>query len=286
MPANLSLVIATRSDPPLPLARLRAGGHLLEIRADDLRFAEGEASRMLNDALGLGLAAEGIKLLCQRTEGWAAGLYLAALSLEGRSDADSYIRAFAVRTGISSTTSVPRCLTASRPGDSPLFVADGCPGAAECAAVRRCPGHLGIGGHTGGDRARQPVSDAAGFVAPLVPVPPFVRRSAAQRATARRARPDSEAGPTGGSVVPGRGPHRRSGAPPDRRRSGRRRAGHQPLGRGVQPGLAVHRFGLAGSVAGADRGQPSPALPGPGLDRPRQAAAARRGAGSRLPKPG
>lgn len=95
MPANLSLVIATRSDPPLPLARLRAGGHLLEIRADDLRFAEGEASRMLNDALGLGLAAEGIKLLCQRTEGWAAGLYLAALSLEGRSDADSYIRAFA-----------------------------------------------------------------------------------------------------------------------------------------------------------------------------------------------
>ena len=95
MPTNLSLVIATRSDPPLPLARLRAGGHLLEIRADDLRFAEDEASRMLNDALGLGLAAEGIKLLCQRTEGWAAGLYLAALSLEGRSDAGSFIRAFA-----------------------------------------------------------------------------------------------------------------------------------------------------------------------------------------------
>ncbi len=95
VPTNLSLVIATRSDPPLPLARLRAGGHLLEIRADDLRFAEGEASRMLNDALGLGLAAEGIKLLCQRTEGWAAGLYLAALSLEGRSDAGSFIRAFA-----------------------------------------------------------------------------------------------------------------------------------------------------------------------------------------------
>jgi LuxR family transcriptional regulator, maltose regulon positive regulatory protein len=95
MPANIRLVIATRSDPPLPLARLRASGHLLEIRADDLRFAEGEVAAMLNDALGLGLAAEDIELLCQRTEGWAAGLYLAALSLEGRSDASSFIRAFA-----------------------------------------------------------------------------------------------------------------------------------------------------------------------------------------------
>ena len=85
MPANLRLVMATRSDPPLPLARYRAGGHLLEVRADDLRFAEGEASRMLNDVLGLGLSKEDIELLCQRTEGWAAGLYLAALSLEGRS---------------------------------------------------------------------------------------------------------------------------------------------------------------------------------------------------------
>ena len=95
MPPNLRFVIATRSDPSLPLARLRAAGHLLEIRADDLRFAEGEASRMLNDISGLGLAAQDIELLCQRTEGWAAGLYLAALSLEGRSDAASFIRAFA-----------------------------------------------------------------------------------------------------------------------------------------------------------------------------------------------
>ena len=95
MPANLRLVIATRSDPPLPLARLRAAGHLLEIRADDLRFVEDEAGRMLNNVLGLGLAAEDIELLCQRTEGWAAGLYLAALSLQGRSDAGSFIRAFA-----------------------------------------------------------------------------------------------------------------------------------------------------------------------------------------------
>lgn len=95
MPPSFRLVIATRSDPPLPLARLRAAGQLLEIRADDLRFAEGEASQMLNNVLELGLTAQDIELLCQRTEGWAAGLYLAALSLEGRRDTGSFINAFA-----------------------------------------------------------------------------------------------------------------------------------------------------------------------------------------------
>ena len=95
MPGSLRLVLATRSDPPLPLARLRARGQLLELRAGDLRFVAGEAGRLLNDALGLGLADEDVGLLWQRTEGWAAGLYLAALSLEGRPDAASFIKAFA-----------------------------------------------------------------------------------------------------------------------------------------------------------------------------------------------
>ena len=95
MPGSLHLVLATRSDPSLPLARLRVGGQLLELRADDLRFVTGEAGHLLNDVLGLGLAKEDVELLWQRTEGWAAGLYLAALSLEGRSDAASFIRAFA-----------------------------------------------------------------------------------------------------------------------------------------------------------------------------------------------
>ena len=94
-PASLRLVLATRSDPPLPLARLRAAGDLLELRADDLRFAVTECDLMLNDGLGLGLTAPEVAMLCRRTEGWAAGLYLAALSLESRLDAGAFVRAFA-----------------------------------------------------------------------------------------------------------------------------------------------------------------------------------------------
>lgn len=95
MPANLHLVLATRSDPVLPLARLRASGELAEVRTEDLRFGTGEAHDLLNNVLGLGLASADIQLLHQRTEGWAAGLYLAALSLAGRPDTAAFIRTFA-----------------------------------------------------------------------------------------------------------------------------------------------------------------------------------------------
>ncbi|OBH60721.1 LuxR C-terminal-related transcriptional regulator [Mycobacterium sp. E2479] len=95
LPANLHLVLATRSDPILPLARLRARGDLAEVRTDDLRFKASEAQHLLNDVFGLGLADADIQLLHQRTEGWAAGLYLAALSLAGRADATAFIKTFA-----------------------------------------------------------------------------------------------------------------------------------------------------------------------------------------------
>src|SRR6201997_2072093 len=95
LPANLHLVLATRSDPLLPLARLRASGNLAELRTNDLRFAASEAGHLLNDVLGLDLDHADIQLLHQRTEGWAAGLYLAALSLAGRADAAAFIRTFA-----------------------------------------------------------------------------------------------------------------------------------------------------------------------------------------------
>jgi LuxR family transcriptional regulator, maltose regulon positive regulatory protein len=95
MPANLRLVLATRSDPMLPLARLRAGGDLVEMRSADLRFEATEAHHLLNDVLGLDLADEDVRLLHRRTEGWAAGLYLAALSLAGRRDAAAFITTFA-----------------------------------------------------------------------------------------------------------------------------------------------------------------------------------------------
>ena len=82
----MHLVIATREDPPLPLARLRARGQLTELRAADLRFTPAEAAEFLNRAMGLNLSAEDIAALETRTEGWIAGLQLAALSMQGHSE--------------------------------------------------------------------------------------------------------------------------------------------------------------------------------------------------------
>lgn len=95
LPAHMHLVIATREDPPLPLARLRAGGHLTELRAADLRFTSSEAADFLNQVMKLDLAAEDIAVLERRTEGWIAGLQLAAISLQGRADAAGFIESFA-----------------------------------------------------------------------------------------------------------------------------------------------------------------------------------------------
>jgi LuxR family maltose regulon positive regulatory protein len=94
MPPALQLVIISRIDPPLPLARWRVRNQLAEVRADDLRFASAEATAFLNDAMGLMLSAAEVTALEARTEGWIAGLHLAALSLQGRGDAAEFIRAF------------------------------------------------------------------------------------------------------------------------------------------------------------------------------------------------
>lgn len=93
-PRNFQLILTTRADPPLPLARLRARGQLLELRADDLRFSTDEAAEFLNRAMGLTLTASQIDALEKRTEGWIAGLQLAALSLRGTNDAEHFIDAF------------------------------------------------------------------------------------------------------------------------------------------------------------------------------------------------
>ncbi len=88
------LVIASRIDPPLPLPRWRARGELTEIRAADLRFTAEEAVQFFAETMGLGLDAEAIATLETRTEGWAAGLQLAALSLQGQADVRSFIASF------------------------------------------------------------------------------------------------------------------------------------------------------------------------------------------------
>jgi LuxR family maltose regulon positive regulatory protein len=94
LPPQMHVVIATREDPRLPLARWRARGQLTELRAADLRFTPSEAAEFLNRVMGLDLSAEDVTALESRTEGWIAGLQLAALSLQGRSDAASFIQTF------------------------------------------------------------------------------------------------------------------------------------------------------------------------------------------------
>jgi LuxR family maltose regulon positive regulatory protein len=95
LPPRMHLIIATREDPQLPLARLRARGQLNELRAADLRFASSEAAEFLNQVMGLNLSAKDIAALETRTEGWIAGLQLAALSMQGREDVPGFVRAFA-----------------------------------------------------------------------------------------------------------------------------------------------------------------------------------------------
>ena len=95
LPPTAQLAISTRSDPPLPLSRLRARGQLTEIRGADLRFDVAEAGAFVNDVVGLDLEPDEIARLHERTEGWAAGLQLAGLSLRGREDHRQFIESFA-----------------------------------------------------------------------------------------------------------------------------------------------------------------------------------------------
>ena len=95
LPPQIHLVIASRADPALPLARLRGRGELVEIRAADLRFTPGEAAAYLNEVMGLVLTARDVAALEGRTEGWIAALQLAALSMQGREDTAAFIAGFA-----------------------------------------------------------------------------------------------------------------------------------------------------------------------------------------------
>jgi LuxR family transcriptional regulator, maltose regulon positive regulatory protein len=94
LPTQLRLVLASRADPPLPLARLRAGGQLVELREADLRFSSEETAALLRTAVGPELPEAAVAALGDRTEGWAAGLQLAALSLQGHADISAFVAGF------------------------------------------------------------------------------------------------------------------------------------------------------------------------------------------------
>jgi LuxR family maltose regulon positive regulatory protein len=94
-PRSFHLLVATRSDPPLPLARLRARGQMVELRTADLSFTNSEAVQFFNEAMGFHLDEKSVEILEGRTEGWIAGLQMAALSIQGREDVDRFVREFA-----------------------------------------------------------------------------------------------------------------------------------------------------------------------------------------------
>ncbi len=94
LPPQMHIVIATRQDPQLPLSQLRARDELIELRAADLRFTFSEAAEFLNQVMGLNLSAQDIQALESRTEGWIAGLQLAALSMRGQTDTENFIQSF------------------------------------------------------------------------------------------------------------------------------------------------------------------------------------------------
>jgi LuxR family maltose regulon positive regulatory protein len=94
LPPQMRVILATRADPPLPISRLRARDQLNELRADDLRFNLEEATAFLNEVMGLSLSTDNIAALETRTEGWIAGLQLAALSMEGREDVTGFVQNF------------------------------------------------------------------------------------------------------------------------------------------------------------------------------------------------
>jgi len=94
LPPNGRLTFLSREDPPLPLARRRARGEMVELRLEDLRFSMEEAASFLNQAMGLNLTAKQIKVLEERTEGWIAGLQMAALAMGNTEDRDQFIQAF------------------------------------------------------------------------------------------------------------------------------------------------------------------------------------------------
>ena len=279
LPPQVTIAITTRADPPLPLARLRGRGELLELRAADLRFTAEEADAFLNHVMGLDLDPAHVAALEHRTEGWAAGLQLAALSARGRTDAgDSggvagFVDAFTGSHRFVLDYLVEEVLN-SQPDDVRGFLLDtSVLQQLTGHAVRRADRPRRRPPDAGDPRAREPVRRPPRRPAAVVPLPPPVRR----RTTRPAPRPAS--GP-GARAAPGRQPLARRARPARRRRHarGRRRRlrsrGRPRRARAGRPPQAPARPHATGVVARpAGRCHPAASPPGrvPGLDaaRPR-----------------
>ena len=162
LPPQMHLVITTREDPHLPLARLRARDQLTELRAADLRFTPAEAAEFLNQVMGLNLSAEDIAALETRTEGWIAGLQLAALSMRGHEDVHRVHPGFRRRQPLHRGLSGRRGPAASVRTCPQLLTPDLHSRPVEWPAVRCCHRPEGRQRAVGGPGARQPLCLPAG----------------------------------------------------------------------------------------------------------------------------
>jgi len=125
LPPALYLVLLSREDPDLPLARLRANNQLTEIRAADLRFSPSESAHFLNQVMGLSLSQDNVAMLADKTEGWVAGLQLAGLSLRDQAAPTSFIARLSWRwpdMGLAWATTRP-CLSLRLNNSSPIRAA-------------------------------------------------------------------------------------------------------------------------------------------------------------------
>jgi LuxR family transcriptional regulator, maltose regulon positive regulatory protein len=161
LPPGLRVVVSGRADPPLPLARLRARGQLAELRAADLRFTDGEAVALLGEAAGPGLPVTAVAALVARTEGWAAGLQLAGLSLRGHADAAGFVAAFSGSHRFVLDYLADEVL-AGQPGPVRAFLL-------ETSVLERLTGELcdAVTGCVGGQAMLEQVERAGLFVVPL-----------------------------------------------------------------------------------------------------------------------
>jgi LuxR family maltose regulon positive regulatory protein len=175
LPDRLHLAIATRVDPPLSLARLRARGEMTEVRAAELRFTVSEAAELLRCTVGLDLSDDQVQRLHERTEGWPAGLYLAGLSLRGQPDRGEFIESFAGDDRHIVDYLASEVLSDQLP---PAYVA---PGPALRPALRRGHRHRGLVSPAGANRESKPVPGPAGYDPHLVPLSPPVRRAPSAR---------------------------------------------------------------------------------------------------------
>ena len=201
-PPGLHLVLASRSDPPLLLPRLRAGGQLVELRADELRFTPDEAAALLREAVGAELPGAAVAALTARTEGWAAPLQLAGLSLRGHADPAGFVATFSGSHRYVLDYLAQEVLERQSDQVRGFLL--------ETSVLDRLSGALcdAVTGRAGGEAMLEAGPERAGlFVLPLdevpwlVALPSAVRRPAPRPPAAGTARPGPRAAPGRGHLV-------------------------------------------------------------------------------------